>query len=179
MRIATRMVLGALSILTISGCRVSTQVKAVPRVDLAVENQSGNRGYITGTPPPYTPLKTTRQMLETSILIPGYAKTTDKPNPVKADKQGLAEYPAIESSAFKTPEEYDTYVVKKGDSLWSIAANPDIYGKATRWRNIYDANRDTLKSPDSVKAGMEIKIPRSDTAGIGTTYDDEGSVFKK
>lgn len=188
MRTAAGVILGCLSMLTVSGCRATTQVKAVPRVDLAVENQAGNRGYITGTPPPPKALKTTRQMFETLIEIPGYARgSTQKPSANKkpsriADsrsEQTLADYPPIESTAFKTPEEYDTYVAKKGDSLWSIAAKANIYGKATLWRNIYEANRDRLKNPDSVKPGMELRIPRGAAENFGTTNNTEGSVFKK
>jgi nucleoid-associated protein YgaU len=72
---------------------------------------------------------------------------------------------------------YDTYVVQKGDSLWSIAAKPEIYGKATRWRRIFDANRDLLKSPDQLKAGMNLKIPRED--GAEEEPADEGATFTK
>jgi len=188
MRALMAVTLGCLSLVTISGCRATAQVKAVPRVDIAVENQPGNRGYLTGNPPPAKPIKATREILEISILIPGYTKEAEEPNPSQAkdvanpgskDEHALYEYPPIESAAFKTPDEYDTYIVQKGDSLWSIAAKSDVYGKATQWRIIYEANRDRLKTPDSVNAGMEIRIPRGGLEGTGTTYDDEGSIFKK
>ena len=122
------------------------------------------------------------------MWLVGYAKGNTQQTPADEEasrnadswnEQAWAEYPPIESTAFKTPEEYDTYVVEKGDSLWSIAAQADVYGKATLWRNIYEANRDRLKSPNSIKTGMELRIPRGGSADIGTTYDDEGSVFKK
>ncbi|MBI4342382.1 MAG: LysM peptidoglycan-binding domain-containing protein [Candidatus Omnitrophica bacterium] len=78
------------------------------------------------------------------------------------------------------PSHYDTYVVQKGDSLWSIAANPEIYGKASKWRRIFDANRDLLKSPDRVRAGMTLKIPRGESEdGGSTTYDDDGGITYK
>ena len=66
--------------------------------------------------------------------------------------------------------------MKRGESLWSIAAKPDIYGKATRWRRIFDANRDLLKSPDRLKAGMKLRIPHEDE-NVEEPADDGG--FRK
>ena len=76
---------------------------------------------------------------------------------------------------------YDTYIVQKSDtSLWSIAAKPDIYGKATKWRRIFDANRSLLKSPERLRAGMVLKIPRGEEPGTPTTtYSDQGVTYKK
>lgn len=50
------------------------------------------------------------------------------------------------------------YVVQRGDTLSSIAAK--IYRDPTKWRIIYDANRGTLTSPESVKVGQTLLIPR-------------------
>ena len=47
-----------------------------------------------------------------------------------------------------------TYVVEPGDSLSKIASK---YG--LNWKAIYDANRDTIKNPDMIHPGQEIKIP--------------------
>jgi len=186
---AAGVVLGAIAVIAASGCRITTHVKEVARVDLAVENHGGNRGYLVGTPPAPKAAKTTRQMVETLIELPafGSAKNPTAPTAKVAESEAIdtwteqawAEYPPIDTAGFTTPDQYDTYVVQKGDSLWSIAAQSGVYGKATLWRSIYEANRDQLKNPDSLKTGMELKIPRSETAGSETTYDDLGSVFKK
>jgi nucleoid-associated protein YgaU len=77
------------------------------------------------------------------------------------------------------PGTYDSYTVQKGDSLWSIAAKPEVYGKASQWRRIFDANRDLLKTPDQVRQGMTLKIPRGEPADDSTTYEDEGITYKK
>ncbi len=54
----------------------------------------------------------------------------------------------------------DTYTVKPGDTLGTIAQR--VYGDATKWRVIYDANRDTIgDNPDSVKVDMRLKIPKA------------------
>jgi nucleoid-associated protein YgaU len=47
--------------------------------------------------------------------------------------------------------------VKTGDTLWDIAGS--IYGDPTRWRRIYDANRDRIEDPDSIAPELEILIP--------------------
>lgn len=52
----------------------------------------------------------------------------------------------------------DDYEVKAGDSLRSIAEQ--IYGDATKWPRIYDANRQTIgPDPDALNAGTRLRIP--------------------
>ena len=71
-------------------------------------------------------------------------------------------------------------MVKKGGSLWSIAAKPEVYGKATRGRRLFDANRDVLKSPDRLRPGMTLKIPRGQgETSAASAEQDEGTTFKK
>ena len=50
-----------------------------------------------------------------------------------------------------------TYFVQPGDSLWTIAR--DHYGEGTRWKEVFEANRKVLRSPDDLKAGQELLIP--------------------
>jgi tetratricopeptide (TPR) repeat protein len=49
------------------------------------------------------------------------------------------------------------HVVVKGDTLFSLAQK--YYGNRSRWRDIYTANREQLPSENSLRLGMEIKIP--------------------
>lgn len=49
------------------------------------------------------------------------------------------------------------HLVVKGDTLFSLAQK--YYGNRSRWRDIYAANRDVLPSENSLRLGMEIKIP--------------------
>jgi nucleoid-associated protein YgaU len=51
----------------------------------------------------------------------------------------------------------NTYTVLEGDSLWSIAQSQ--YNAGHRWKEIYDANRHVLRSPDDLKQGLELTIP--------------------
>jgi hypothetical protein len=52
-----------------------------------------------------------------------------------------------------------TYIVKKGDTLHSIAARKDVYGDAKKWKKIADANG--IRDSKGLKKliGKEIKIP--------------------
>ena len=144
----------------VAGCHAVTRVIEEPRVDLEVSG--GNRGYLVGTPPPATePAKTTRQMVETEVEIPAWSRSkrgqavglgeVAPPEMDFSDSEGGAEGAATSSGS---------YTVKKGDTLWSIAADPAVFGNANQWRDLYDANRDVLRSPDQLRPGMVLNIPR-------------------
>jgi nucleoid-associated protein YgaU len=49
------------------------------------------------------------------------------------------------------------YEVKSGDTLARIAVR--VYGRASRARDIYEANRDKLSSPNAVREGLQIVLP--------------------
>jgi LysM repeat protein len=51
----------------------------------------------------------------------------------------------------------ETITVKPGEYLYSIAKR--VYGDASKWRLIYDANRDQLSNPDAVRVGMKLVAP--------------------
>jgi nucleoid-associated protein YgaU len=50
-----------------------------------------------------------------------------------------------------------TYVIRRDDTLWSIARQ--FYGSGARWREIYEANRDVITNPDRPPTGATIRIP--------------------
>lgn len=50
-----------------------------------------------------------------------------------------------------------TYTVVSGDSLSKIAKK--IYGNASRWKEIFEANKDKIKNPDLIHPGQVLKIP--------------------
>jgi hypothetical protein len=49
------------------------------------------------------------------------------------------------------------YIVQKGDTLAQIARN--VYNDAARWREIYDANRNTVQNPHRLRVGQVLVIP--------------------
>ncbi|MBF0483519.1 MAG: LysM peptidoglycan-binding domain-containing protein [Candidatus Omnitrophica bacterium] len=52
---------------------------------------------------------------------------------------------------------YTEYVVEKDDTLQKIAMK--FYQSNKKWYKIYQFNKDTIKNPDRLKAGLKIKIP--------------------
>jgi nucleoid-associated protein YgaU len=50
------------------------------------------------------------------------------------------------------------YTVRDGDTLYSIARK--IYNDASRWIDIYRANRSVLSDPDALKSGLTLRLPR-------------------
>jgi nucleoid-associated protein YgaU len=58
-----------------------------------------------------------------------------------------------------------TITVEEGDSLYQLAA--EHLGSASRFSEIYEANRDQLKAPNQLKVGMKLRLPASASAGAG------------
>lgn len=50
-----------------------------------------------------------------------------------------------------------TYRVRRGDTLRTIAA--DIYGETSRWQDVQEANKDTLKGSTRLVEGQVLNIP--------------------
>jgi nucleoid-associated protein YgaU len=72
----------------------------------------------------------------------------------------MPDFSDVKSGASTTAsgaEVYESYEVKAGDSLSKIAKN--VYGKASEWKRIFEANRDTIKDPDKIYPGQKLKIP--------------------
>ena len=64
---------------------------------------------------------------------------------------------ASETTASASASASRSYTVVAGDSLSKIAQRE--LGDASRWRAIYDANRDTIKDPDLIHPGQVLKMP--------------------
>lgn len=61
------------------------------------------------------------------------------------------------------------------DSLWSIAE--ELFEDGSRWRSIYDENRDVLQDPGAVRPGMTLRLPLEFYPGhvraVAEVYDAE------
>lgn len=91
------------------------------------------------------------------------------------DSESLAQVPALEpaknntaaaasaTKSEKTSKKAPTmtggkvHEVKKGESLWKIAKSE--LGDGNRWKEIYELNKDQMKSPEAVRLGMKLKLP--------------------
>jgi nucleoid-associated protein YgaU len=53
--------------------------------------------------------------------------------------------------------------VVKGDCLWKIAGDKNVYGDPYQWPLIYDANKDQIKNPNLIYPKQNLKIPTDAT----------------
>jgi nucleoid-associated protein YgaU len=56
-------------------------------------------------------------------------------------------------------QEPQTYTVQPGDTLSKISQK--LYGDASRYMEIYYANRDKIEDPDKLDVGWQLSIPQS------------------
>jgi nucleoid-associated protein YgaU len=63
------------------------------------------------------------------------------------------------STAPKAPGSARTYTVVAGDSLSKIAKK--MYGDASKWKLIFEANKDVIKNPDLIHPGQKFEIPEA------------------
>lgn len=79
---------------------------------------------------------------------------------VPATRKEVAVAPKAEAAAPASQDQAKvsgTYTVQVGDTLGSIAQK--FYGKASRWPEIYEANRGKLRHPDILFHGTKLCIP--------------------
>lgn len=156
---------------SVFGCtRVRTYSVEKERVDQNLA--AGNMGYLSGTPSGSEvnqPRKMTRKTYVTEVEIGRYK--TAKKKTSKSVSSAMAvetvQEPASEPIAELTAEEMAAtseaaavtmYTVEPNDTLGKISQK--VYGSAKKWKKIFEANGDQLKSPDKIYAGQVLKIPQ-------------------
>lgn len=64
------------------------------------------------------------------------------------------------TSPYDAAQGGEVYVVRRKDTLYSIART--FYGgDHSKWRNIYEANRERISDPNRIHVGMKLIIPGS------------------
>jgi hypothetical protein len=81
--------------------------------------------------------------------------TTEGPTlqPTLTELQKTLFPPAITPT--RPGDQYQLYTVQPGDTLYSIARQTGV-----SWEAIYNANRDTLSSPEMIRVGQQLRIPK-------------------
>ncbi|MFN2133573.1 MAG: LysM peptidoglycan-binding domain-containing protein [Anaerolineae bacterium] len=74
---------------------------------------------------------------------------------LEAAKQKIRE--RREAAKAEAKAEAETYTVQAGDTLGKIAQK--VYNDAGRWKEIFEANKETIKNPDLIQVGQQLKIP--------------------
>ena len=82
----------------------------------------------------------------------------DSPSTSKEHHTGITN-PIIldEKNAQNDQIRQNYYIVQKGDTLVSIAE--ELLGDENSWRDLYEINKDKVKSPELLQIGQELKIP--------------------
>jgi LysM repeat protein len=71
------------------------------------------------------------------------------------------------TSSVKPASPARIYVVKAGDTLWSIAQR--VYGNPLMWSHIYYANQSQIHDPNEIYPGQKFTIPQAGTASATTS----------
>ena len=97
------------------------------------------------------------QLARTSPSKPAVAESKARPAVAQLETEdAVAVAPPVPAPKPAQPA-VQTYVVQSGDTLSSISTR--MYKDPTKWKVIYDANRNVLVSPQSVKVGQTLMIP--------------------
>ncbi len=173
--------------ISFTGCsRVQTKIVQKPRVDQEI-TQGHNKGYLKGSGPAGGQRRKTRDMLETNVELPTWAEM----NPWRKGKQEAAPGAAAAAPAPVEPQEDysippageselesipasaggESYTVQKGDTLQKISKK--FYGTTQNWHKIYKANKDVLKSPNTIRPGQTLRIP-----SLAKTAEEPSNEYK-
>ena len=66
-----------------------------------------------------------------------------------------------EDTAFEASTDTQYYTVESGDTLWGISAK--FLGNGSKYKEIFEANREVIEDPDKIFVGQKIRIPSSTT----------------
>jgi len=118
----------------------------------------GNRGYIQGRIIPekevYVPESGKEQV--SAARISSRSGSVRMPQIVYSEPSGNTGINALSSSGSGNEKQY--YIVQKGDTLQKISEK--FFGTTQKWKSIYDANKHILKSPDRIRPGQKLAIPK-------------------
>jgi len=150
----------SLSILALLFATVGCQVKLAESPYGAKEKQWED--FIKETYPDWEPPQTYPPVRKEAAP----AQTTAAPQIIPGCEEIIVTNPEnetdtviVDQTTEKPPEtpEFQTYTVKKGETLWSISRK--FYGTGKKWRSIYEANKNVIANPSKVRAGITLKIP--------------------
>lgn len=100
-------------------------------------------------------------VLATTLVACATAKK-EEPAPTPA-AQPAAAAPAPEAKPVSTlPAQY---AVQRGDHLWGIASQPQVYGNPYAWPLLYKANSSKIQDADVIHPGQSLDINRGASAG--------------
>jgi nucleoid-associated protein YgaU len=146
----------------LAGCvKVRTYTVEKDRVDQDLS--TGNQGFFSGSGKESVAVgerRLTRKTYVTEVEVGSVAKK----KAVVSKQRGMAietvQEPVsepLEEAVIAPAPSVSSYTVQNNDTLQKISIK--IYGTSKKWKKIFDANSDQLKSPDRIYAGQVLKIP--------------------
>lgn len=79
------------------------------------------------------------------------------PEPIAMEGDGTNAVLASSEMPVTSPPREQFHIVRSGDTLSSIAQQ--YLGSTARYQDVFDANRDRLRTPNDLRIGQEIRIP--------------------
>lgn len=99
-----------------------------------------------------------------SLALENTADSTNRVSENELESRGADEV----ADPFNSPREYSEFIgtesIKKGSQLANIARK--YYGHGYFWVYIYEANKEKIKNPNNVPIGVELQIPKVNSALI-------------
>ena len=166
----------AVMIGVLTGCSVTTKMVTRERVDQNLSSSTGNQGYLMGTPPAAGERKLTKTYIEVQVEAPAIEKENRVPQKIMETPAPAAEpVTNFGTQPVERPvpvEKLADYKVQKGETLQKISKK--LYGTTKQWKKLYGLNRNVLKSPDKIRPGMTIKVPKTNAP-----TETEGNEYTK
>jgi nucleoid-associated protein YgaU len=113
----------------------------------------------TNSVPPRSATAASRPLAGAARTAPAASPTAQRPGAGAASNRATAASTAAPTPTAKAAPR--TYTVVKGDSLSKIAQQ--VYGRADRWKLIFEANRDRISDPDLIHPGQQLVLPEAPT----------------
>jgi hypothetical protein len=76
------------------------------------------------------------------------------------DAKAAEKKAAVADSAMVSERDSANYIVKRGDSLWAIAARASVFDDPFKWPLLYRQNRDQIVDPDFIEIRQDLKYKR-------------------
>jgi nucleoid-associated protein YgaU len=104
-----------------------------------------------------------------AVLLAGNVEGVEKVNddaltvkPLEVHRQEAEAFKAEQAEKEAEAPDFTFYTIQSGDTLSGIAKKH--YGDATKWRELYEANREVIEDPDKIYPGQQIRVPASSDA---------------
>lgn len=109
------------------------------------------------------PLQTAAMRAQAALRSAPDPIRREVPPPIEQSDNGLLVQtpivPVVETPVVEPEVEETFYTVQPGDTLSAVASK--TLGSVRRYEEIYEANRDVMSTPNSLKIGMKLRIPQS------------------